>query len=484
MTEKKERSLRRTVILTLLAATIVFALLLCAGVYAGRRLPEWRVERIEAALSQGKADKARRIALRLSDTELSLYYVEQCDYLSANQLMEEGQYEEAAALFYSLGNTQDAPELARSCIYLQAEALAAEGSLEEASALFGEIAGFRAASERRDQCRFDLAVQLMEQGQGVDAVMLLSSLGNYPGAKALMEQYAMQISGLTDPEDAVNAVKGMSPQEAEHRAALAQAREALPKDILALGFFHTLGLKADGTVLSCGDNSYGQCEVSGWQGVKAVAAGAYHSVALMADGTVKAVGRSSEGQCDVADWTGIVQIAAADYATLGLKADGTLVYSGFLGDMDLSAWTGLESICAGSYSFAAVKADGSALISHETARSDDFKELVALDVNTAYAVGVKNDGSVVSPAFPLEDWQDILTVSAGSTAVLGLDTNGYVHSYFFRSQDAVDFSSVTDAVAIAAGGTHWAFVLADGSVKVFGETDQGQGDTGQWKLFS
>ena len=33
MTEKKERSLRRTVILTLLAATIVFALLLCAGVY-------------------------------------------------------------------------------------------------------------------------------------------------------------------------------------------------------------------------------------------------------------------------------------------------------------------------------------------------------------------------------------------------------------------------------------------------------------------
>ena len=44
MTEKKERSLRRTVILTLLAATIVFALLLCAGVYAGRRLPEWPVK--------------------------------------------------------------------------------------------------------------------------------------------------------------------------------------------------------------------------------------------------------------------------------------------------------------------------------------------------------------------------------------------------------------------------------------------------------
>ena len=236
MTEKKEASLRRTVILTLLASTLVFALLLCAGVYVGRRLPEWRVERIEAALAQGKPARARRIALRLSDTELSLYYVEQCDYLSARQLMEEGQYADAAALFYSLGNTLDAPELARSCIYLQAETLAGSGSLEQAAALFGEIAGFNDAAERRDQCRFDLAVQWMEQGRGVDAVMLLSSLGYYPGAKALMEQYAMRISGLTDPEDAVNAVKGMSPQEAEHRAALAQARAALPRDILALGF--------------------------------------------------------------------------------------------------------------------------------------------------------------------------------------------------------------------------------------------------------
>ena len=130
-----------------------------------------------------------------------------------------------------------------------------------------------------------------------------------------------------------------------------------------------------------------------------------------------------------------------------------------------------------------MKTDGTALISHETARAEDFRELVALDVNTAYAVGVKNDGTLVSPAFPLEDWQEILTVSAGSTAVLGLDAGGHVRSFFFRSQDAVDFSSVTDAVALAAGGSHWAFVLADGSVKVFGETDKGQGDTGQWKLF-
>lgn len=476
-------SVRGSVALTLLAATAAFAALLCAGLYIGNHIPQWRIQRIEAALTSGDTDRARKIALRLSDRELSLCYVEQCDYLSAQKQMEEGQWEAAAALFHSLGNYKDAQELARNCIYLYAEELAAQGSLADAAEQFGEIAGFRDASVRREQCRYALAIELMEKGEGVEAVMLLSELGNYDGAKALMEQYAMEISGLSDPEAAVNAVKGMSPQEAEHRAILAQARDALPKDIIALGFYHTLGLKADGTVLACGDNRYGQCDVSQWSKVKAVAAGAYHSVALLEDGTVQAAGRGSEGQCDVESWTEIVQIAAADYATLGLRSDGTLLYTGYLGTVDLSAWTGLTSICAGSYSFAAIKADGTALISHESARSEALKELAALDVNTAYALGVRTDGTVVSPGFPLDGWQDILTVSAGSTAVLGLDFSGHVHSYFFRASDTEDFSTIENAVAIAAGGTHWAFVLADGSVRVFGDTGAGQGDTLQWKLF-
>ena len=44
-------------------------------------------------------------------------------------------------------------------------------------------------------------------------------------------------------------------------------------------------------MVAWGDNDYGQCNVpAGLSGVVAVAAGAYHSLALKADGTVVAWG--------------------------------------------------------------------------------------------------------------------------------------------------------------------------------------------------
>ena len=39
-------------------------------------------------------------------------------------------------------------------------------------------------------------------------------------------------------------------------------------DTIAAGYRHTLGLKSDGAVVSVGDNEYGQCDVSGWCGIK------------------------------------------------------------------------------------------------------------------------------------------------------------------------------------------------------------------------
>lgn len=41
-------------------------------------------------------------------------------------------------------------------------------------------------------------------------------------------------------------------------------RLTIPKDTIAAGRRHTVGLKSDGTVTAVGDNNYGQCDVSGW----------------------------------------------------------------------------------------------------------------------------------------------------------------------------------------------------------------------------
>jgi len=71
---------------------------------------------------------------------------------------------------------------------------------------------------------------------------------------------------------------------------------------VACGEHHTVGVKADGTVVAVGANYYGQCNVGVWKDTIGVAAGYFHTVGVKADGTVVAVGLNSDGQCEVGGW--------------------------------------------------------------------------------------------------------------------------------------------------------------------------------------
>lgn len=72
-----------------------------------------------------------------------------------------------------------------------------------------------------------------------------------------------------------------------------------------------------------------QCNVDAWKDIVAIAAGAHHTVGLRANGTVVAVGDNVDGRCDVAHWTDIVAVSAGDYHTLGVKSNGTVVSTTF-----------------------------------------------------------------------------------------------------------------------------------------------------------
>jgi alpha-tubulin suppressor-like RCC1 family protein len=63
-----------------------------------------------------------------------------------------------------------------------------------------------------------------------------------------------------------------------------------------------VGLKANGTVVSVGHNTYGQCNVGCWTDIIQVVAGYGHTVGLKANGTVVSVGHNTYGQCNVDDW--------------------------------------------------------------------------------------------------------------------------------------------------------------------------------------
>ena len=56
------------------------------------------------------------------------------------------------------------------------------------------------------------------------------------------------------------------------------------------GFFHTVGIRNDGTVVATAitteGSGSGQSDVSGWRGIVAVSAGGYHTVGLRSNGRV------------------------------------------------------------------------------------------------------------------------------------------------------------------------------------------------------
>ena len=81
-----------------------------------------------------------------------------------------------------------------------------------------------------------------------------------------------------------------------------RSRYALVQKMITTGSHHTVGVKADGTVVAVGDNKDGQCNVSGWRDIVAISAGDFHTVGLKADGTAVAVGNNYADRCNVSGW--------------------------------------------------------------------------------------------------------------------------------------------------------------------------------------
>ncbi|MBQ2895557.1 MAG: hypothetical protein IJE26_02470, partial [Oscillospiraceae bacterium] len=396
----------------LIISTLVFALLLGGTLLLGSRLPELRESRMEKAIAAENYAQARRIAGRIREEETARPWLQRCDYLEARQLMTAGDHSGAAALLSALGNYEDSAVLLQDCRYALAQEAMEQSRWAEAISLLESLGGRDVLAEL-DECRYGLAGQLAEAGDDTAAAALYSLLGEYRDSRSRLGQLAMRITGIDDAGMAANALSGLSAEELAQQDALAARRAELPQDILAVGHRHTVALRSSGSVLACGDNSFGQCDVAGWADITAVDAGAYHTVGLRADGTVVTTGRDSEGQRDTADWTDIVEIAAGDYATFGLRSDGTVLCTGHNDYPAVSGWSGITHISGGSYALGALRGS-TAFISHEGARSEELTGLVDIVLNSGYAVGLRSTGTVISPGFEL-DWKQVTALSCSGT---------------------------------------------------------------------
>ena len=76
------------------------------------------------------------------------------------------------------------------------------------------------------------------------------------------------------------------------------------KGVIAIeaGKDHTVGLKADGTVVATGASAFNQCAVGRWKDIVAVSAGQCYTLGLRSDGSMVATGLNTNGQCRVTGW--------------------------------------------------------------------------------------------------------------------------------------------------------------------------------------
>lgn len=309
--------------------------------------------------------------------------------------------------------------------------------------------------------------------------------------------------GSTDPVN-IDPVTPSPEPTGEGNAPLGLSRQyPQTMGMVAAGYIHSLGLRADGTALSAGHDYYGQRRVKDWTDVVYIAAGksvsigvrkdgtlltagsllngtsgdaaalatvgawtnvfiadagAGHVAALLNDGTVVAAGDNSSGQCDVGSWSDIVWIACGDAFTVGLKSDGTLVATSGA-PAAVTSWAEVKKLAAGGASaVAAITAEGKLVATIDIAELEGYSDLVDVGADDCGVACVRADGTVVS------------ALTAETT---------YDPDYAYGE---VDLATIANAVGVSVGEKHVVVLLKDGSAAAYGVNDDLQCDVGRFNL--
>lgn len=299
-----------------------------------------------------------------------------------------------------------------------------------------------------------------------------------------------------------------------------------PEQMLAAGYFHSVGLKTDGTVLAThykGNTEFycGACDVSSWNNIIAIASSNTHTVGLKQDGTViateycgKGFNQIYYGQCDVSGWTDIIAVAAGNHFTLGLKKNGRVVAVGMNleGACNVSNWENIVAISAGDSHSVGLKADGTVVATGLTvvcsqSELSSLSSIVAISAGKTHTVCLKSDGTVVAIKHSnmsryagqceVSSWKDIIAVSAGIYHTVGIRSDGTVVATRFiegpiaKHCGQCEVESWRDIVAVDASLRHTIGLKKDGTVistrlietDPTNSQDFGQCDVQGWRLF-
>ncbi|MDM8005952.1 MAG: thrombospondin type 3 repeat-containing protein [Phycisphaerae bacterium] len=217
---------------------------------------------------------------------------------------------------------------------------------------------------------------------------------------------------------------------------------------IAVGGYHSLALRHDGSIVGWGYNNLGQTAVPAGNDFVALSAGLEHSVALRADGSLVAWGSNAQGQTNV-PVIGVYTAVSSGYEhNVALRSDGAMVTWGdnSFGQDNVPAGNVFIAVSAGAYHNLALRADGS---------------LVAWGRNDA--------GQTNVPA-----GNDFVAISSGTYHCLALRSNGSVVCWGWNHAGQSDAPAGNNFVSIAGGHDQSLAIRADGSIVAWGKNGQAQ----------
>jgi len=336
------------------------------------------------------------------------------------------------------------------------------------------------------------------------------------------EQRDAHIDLLKSKEEALRRRQEQEQEKKQLQIELGLSKERCVKRRLELARYcnsiavsgcHTVGLRADGTVVAVGSNDKGLCNTGGWRGIVAIAATVRHTVGLRADGTVVAVGCNEKAynqvsrSCSTGGWRGIVAIAAGYRHTVGLRADGTVVVTGaneyVHRKIETNEWRGVVAVAVGGEGkIAGLRGDGTVVATGYIQKSELFEKpydlysfgsgVVAIAAEDDHIVCLSADGTVEARGYDSnkvgfcdtrswKGWEDIVAIAACSRHTVGLRADGTVVAVGSNGRGQCNTGDWRDIVAIAAGNSHTVGLRADGTVVAVGWNEYGQCDTGGWR---
>lgn len=159
---------------------------------------------------------------------------------------------------------------------------------------------------------------------------------------------------------------------------------------LAFGDNFLVGLKADSTVVACGDNSFGQCNVSDMRGITQIAAGGNQTAVLLCNGKVVLRGIYAD-EDHTSSWTDIKEIACGRDFTVGVKKDGSVV--AFNND-EVTQWENVHNIKAYGADVCAFTQDKTIITTLDNKNITEETKAVDFSVGDSFISVLKKNGKV------------------------------------------------------------------------------------------